>query len=701
MPFLDKLFNPRGIAIVGAQPDPTRGGGQPLRALQAYGYAGCIYPVHPKHTEMKGLRCYPSVAAIDGPCDVAVIAIPPKRAIEAVRECGAKGIPFVVMYSGAFRVPAEGCAGTLEDELRDAARTAGVRIVGPNCLGVVNVPGQVYASFGSMSREPQLREGCVSLVSQSGGFGYSMILRCHAAGAGFRYLVSSGNECDLTMPELLDACLDDPGTRVVVSYIEGVTDGRALMACGEKALRLGKPILLWKAGNSEEGKRAAASHTGNMTGSYDVYRAALRQAGIIEVSGFEEVTELVKVFSSGWERAGRRIGLMSASGGAAAVFADCAERLNLTLATPSTETAAAIRATGMDIGDSVNPMDCAPGFLNDTNAAKFAAALNILLADPEVDQLCMMLMTVLGRQAHNGALALADAVKRHGKPITVFSSVPRDNAAEAFDVLAAAGIPVLTSPPNVALGASRLAEFMEKRSRVAVATPAPPDKVLPALPTAPGTLTESDSKALLQAVGVTVSRDVIVPVDGRVPHIWADGPYVVKIVSADIPHKTEVGGVIIGVPDRDRLVEAIASMLSAVRAARPAAKIDGVMVSEMVMDGTETLIGVVNDPVFGPVVAFGLGGVLTEVLRDLSYRVAPFDRSTALEMISELRGRAIFDGVRGQPALDIDAAADALVAISHLAWQCRERIREIDVNPLIVRPRGKGAVAVDALVVVN
>ena len=701
MSSFEKLFHPRGIAIVGAQPDPTRGGGQPLRALQAYGYPGHIYPVHQKHKEINNLRCYPDISDIDGPCDVAVIAIPPRNAIEAVRACGRKGIPFVVMYSGAFRETVGVGGRTLEDELQDAAREAGVRIVGPNCLGVVNVADRVYASFGSMSREPQLRAGNVSLVSQSGGFGYSMILRCFVAGAGFRYLVSSGNECDLTTPDILDAYLDDPGTRVVVAYIEGVSNGRALMACGEKAMRVGKPILIWKAGNSEEGKRAAASHTGNMTGSYDIYRAALRQSGFIEVSGFEEVTELVKVFSCGWKRAGRRIALMSASGGAAAVFADSAATLGLTLAIPSTETVAAIRASGMDIGESINPMDCAPGFLNDAHAPKFAAALNAVLADPGVDQLCMMMMTVLGRQALNGAHALADAAKRYGKPIIVFSSVPRETAAEAFDVLDAAGIPVLTSPPNVARGAAALAGFFERCESAGRGNAEVPVQQSPVLPQQGGALSEFDSKTLLAAAGIPVSRDSIIPVDGPIPDIDFAGPYVVKIVSADIPHKTDAGGVRIGVPDHAALRQAVAEVIDTVRTRRPDAKLEGVMVSQLVTAGTETLIGVVNDPVFGPVVAFGLGGVLTEVLHDVTYRVAPFGRDTALSMIAELRGKALFAGVRGRPALDVGAVADALAAISQLAWTARERIEEIDVNPLLVLPQGRGVVAVDGLIVLK
>lgn len=695
-----KLFSPRGIAIIGAQSDATRGGGQPLRALQAYGYADGIYPVHPRHDEVNGLPCYRSVVDIEGPCDVAVIAIPPSQAIEAVRDCGRQGVAFVVMYSGGFRGSGgDGC--TLEGDLRAAAAEARVRIIGPNCLGVVNVTENVYASFGSLSREPKLRSGCVSLVSQSGGFGYSMVLRCLADGAGFRYLVSSGNELDVATPEIIDAYLDDPGTRVVIAYIEGVAEGRALMAAGRKALCLGKPILLWKAGNSEEGKRAAASHTGNMTGSYDIYRSALKQSGIIEVSGFEEISELVKAFSSARLPRGRRVALLSASGGAAAVFADCAASYELTMPHPSMETLDALKKLDLNIGDSFNPMDCAPGFLNDAGAQKFAAAVDLLLGDPEIDQLCMLLMTLLGKQALNGARALAAAAARHNKPILVFSAVPRETASEAFDVLAQAGIPVLTSPPNVAKAAAALADFAAGRQHASSTAETSATAQAIVLPESRGTLSERDSKALLASCGVRVSRDVVLPPGADVSGLTLAAPFVVKVISPDIPHKTEVGGVRVGVPDLASLQIALEEVLAAVTLAVPHARIDGVMVSEMLTDGVETLIGVVNDPVFGPVVAFGLGGILTEVLKDVAYRVAPFDRHTARGMLSELRGRAIFEGVRGKPALDTDAIVDTLVAVSQLAWLAKDHVEEIDINPLIVRPRGHGAVAVDALVVLR
>lgn len=697
----ERLFDPRGIAIIGAQPDPTRGGGQPLRALQAYGYQGGIYPVHPSHAEVHGLQCHRSVLDIEGPCDVAVIATPAGAAVQAIRDCGRRGIPFAVVYSGNFRVPSQG-GRTLADDLQSACRESGVRMIGPNCLGVVSLPHNVYAAFGSMSREPRLRSGCVSLVSQSGGFGYSMTLRSFAAGAGFRHLVSTGNELDITTPEIMQAYVDDPGTRVILAYIEGVSDGRALMAVGEQALRAGKPILLWKAGNSNEGRRAAASHTGNMTGDYDIYRAALAQAGIIEVNGFEEVIDLVRTFSSVPLNGGRRVALVSASGGGAAVFADRAPAHGLSLPPLAPATLQSLAGLDLDIGDSTNPMDCAPGFLNDANAAKFTAAAELILGDPGIDVMGVLLMTILGKQALNGARALAAAAARHGKPVLVFTAIPREVAAESYEVFEQAGIPVLFSLPNLARVTGALAGFAERRAALLARADAVAAAAVDcAVPAGQGPLSEVASKALLARCGLSVSRDLLLGPDQVIGELPLNAPYVVKVVSPDIPHKTEAGAVRLGLSDADSVRAAAAAVLHSARQAMPQARIEGVMVSEMVTDGVEALIGVVNDPVFGPVVAFGLGGIFAEVLKDVSYRVAPFDGDVAREMVGELRGRAVFEGVRGKPPLDIEALVDALVAMSRVAWQFRDRIAEIDINPFMLRPRGKGAVAVDALIVLR
>jgi acetate---CoA ligase (ADP-forming) len=686
----DGLFHPRGVAIVGASRDLDRGGGQPVKALLAYGYKGNVYPVNPKYDEIGGVRCYRSIRDISGPCDVAVIALPADAAIAALRECAQAGIRYAVIYGGGFReAGAEGLAR--ERTLLDVAQAGGIRLIGPNCLGLVNITDRVYAAFGSMMREPLLAAGSVSMVYQSGGFGQSLALRVAATGAGFRFLVASGNETDITTPELIDYFLDDGQTKIVVSYVEGVRDGRALMAAGRKAAALGKPILLWKAGRRAQGLRAAASHTASMTGQYDIYRAALAQSGIIEVRDMEEVADLVSVFATDKLPAGPRVGLLGGSGGSAIVFADTCDEEGLEIPPLSAP----------EVADSIsNPADFAAGFLNDATAPKFAAGVNRMLADDHIDQICIMLATVQGRQALNGARILAEASRHTSKPIMVFSSVPRNTMQDALKVFAEARIPVLPSPTRVAHAARVTASYAAMCRRIQADTPAEHfDDPGQLKDVRRSVLNEVESKALLKQHGITVTRDVIVPKGSAIPLASITYPAVVKVISSDLPHKSDVGGVRLGITNATDLADAVRTLPQHVARSAPAASIDGVMISEMVEDGIEMVVGVIHDDVFGPTVLLGLGGTLTEVRRDVSYRVAPFGVATAHAMINELRGRAILDGVRGRLPGDIDALAEVISRVSDMAWMLRGRIAELDINPLFVRPAGHGVIAGDALAV--
>ena len=696
----DRLFHPRGVAIVGASPDVTRGGGQPVHALLAHGYTGRVYPVNPKYDAIGGVRCYRTLREIDGPCDLAVIALSAAAVIDAVRDCAERGIHFAVIYGGGFReAGAEGRA--CEAKLLETARAGGVRFIGPNCLGLVNMTDRVYAAFGSMTRPPLLPAGHVSMVYQSGGFGQTLALRCAAAGAGLRYLVASGNETDITALELIAHYLDDPETHIVVSYIEGVNDGRALMELGRKAAALGKPFLLWKGGRGEQGLKAAASHTASMTGRYDIYRAALRQAGIIELRDIDELGDLVQIFGVGRLPRGPRVAVMGGSGGSAIVFADAADEVGLKLPPLAAGTIERIRPLAPGVVSASNPFDFAAGFLNDANARNFAAAVDLVLADENIEQLAVMLATVQGKQALNGARALAAAAARTEKPIYVFSSMQADTTGRAFDVLAHAGIPVLPSPTRVARAAAVAAAYARARERVAQ-LPAFESTGRPGIQTERRTLwDEAEAKTLLRSYGIPVTQDTMVELPLRALPRGITYPCVVKVLSRDLPHKTDAGGVALGLPDAGALEEAIPRIVAAVSSRVPGVKLSRVLVSEMVSDATEVIVGAINDEVFGPVVLLGLGGTLAEVMRDVTYRVAPFGVETARSMIAELRGSALFDGVRGQAPRDVEALAEVVSRVSALAWERRGRLVELDINPLFVRARGAGVVVADALATVT
>jgi acyl-CoA synthetase (NDP forming) len=697
----ERLFHPRGIAIIGASSDLSRISGQPIKALKGAGYAGGLFPVNPKYPELHGLKCYPDAAAIAEPCDLAIVAVPAAATAQAIRDCGRAGIPFAIVLTAGFReTGAEG--RQLEADLKRAAAESGVRVIGPNCQGILSLVDRVWAAFGSVVDETDFRPGSVSCAFQSGGFGYGIVNLAEAQGLGFRYCVSSGNETDIDMPELLSAFLDDPGTSIAFAYLEGTPDARRLLDVGRKSLESGKPVMIWKAATTDAGIKAAASHTANMTGSADLYHAALRQAGLIEVDDVEPIVDIAKVFAQGRLPLGNRAGVLSISGGSSVVYADAAMKGGLTLPPFADATLEALRKVVPAFGAPQNPADVTAAFFNDMRV--LTSALEVVLADPNIDQLSILLASVSGPAAARACEAIAAAAAASDKPVHVAWSGRHAKSAEAVQALTDARVPFLTTPVRLARAAAALARFAADRRRLLPRRA--PEVRLPLgldLPPGAATLNEAEGKAVLRAFGIATPREVLVP-----PHADAaadveaatrelSAPFAVKIVSRDIAHKTEAGGVRLGVP-RDGLAEAVRAVTANAAQAVPGASIDGVLVSEMAK-GIEALIGIVNDASFGPVVAFGLGGVLTEVLKDVTYRIAPFDLDTAREMIAELRGAKLFDGYRGQPPADKEALARALVSAAQMAAALAPRLKEADINPLFVGP--DGVVAADALVVVS
>ena len=695
----EQLFHPEGIAVIGALADLTRISGQPVKALKNAGYPGKIYLINPKYQELHGLPCFPDVRSLPSRCDLAIVAVPAPGVAQAIRDCGAAKIPFAVVLTAGFRET--GADGRkLEQELKQAVAESGVRIVGPNCQGMLSVQARVWAAFGSVSDETELRPGNVSCAFQSGGFGYAVVNLAEAQGIGFRYTVSSGNEVDITTPELLSAFLDDPGTSLAFAYMEGTPDARRLLDLGRKSLATGKPVLMWKAGTTDAGVKAAASHTANMTGSYDLYRAALRQAGIIEVDDVEPIVDAAKLFGQGRLPKGNRVGVLSISGGSGVVFADAAVSGGLTLPPFAPETLAKMRKLVPAFGSAENPADITAAVFNDSTL--FSRTLDVVLEDPGVDQLVILIASISGKSAAAAAEIVAAAAAKTDKPVSVQWSGRQGKSEAAVKAFESAGVPSITTPVRLARAAAIVSRFAADQRRL---LPRKVPEIVPArdvdLPAGAVTLNEAESKAVLRAFGVPVAKEVLVAPGADADAATRDlkAPFAVKVVSRDVPHKTEAGGVKLGVR-REALGDAARQVVANARDAVPGAKIDGVLISEMA-SGLETLIGVINDPAFGPVVALGLGGVFTEVLKDVSYRVAPFGIETAREMIAELRAAKLFEGYRGKPAADKEALAKALVAVSNMSIVLAPRLKELDINPVFVGAVGQGVAAADALVVLK
>ncbi|MFM9940501.1 MAG: acetate--CoA ligase family protein [Hyphomicrobiaceae bacterium] len=695
----ERLFNPRAIAVIGASGDLTRISGQPIQALQNAGFKGPVHLVNPKYQELHGRKCFPSAADIKQPVDLAVIAVPAPGVPAAIRDCGAAGIPYAIILTAGFREG--GNEGRkLEAELAKACQEANVRAIGPNCQGALSTPSRMWCVFGGIASEVEMLRGSVSCAFQSGGFGYAVVNLAEAQGVGFRHVVSTGNETNITMPELLDAFLDDPGTSLAFAYMEGTPDARALLSVGRKSLEKGKPVLIWKGAQTEAGTKAAASHTANMTGNYDLYRAAFRQSGLIEVQDVEEISDFAKVAAKQRWPKGRSVGVLSVSGGSGIVYADRAVKEGLTLPPFSDATVKSLRTIIPSFGSADNPADTTAGAINDISL--LTRTLDIVLADPGIDQVWILLASLSGEGANKAAQAIAAASAKAEKPVCVVWCGRKNRSEAAWKVFADAAIPFVPTPARGAKAAATLAKFAEDRRRLLPRKM--PEAARPAglkLPDGAVTLSEVESKAVLRAFDIPMTKEILVPVGADVGAAakGLKGPFAVKIVSRDIAHKTEAGGVKLGVAAAD-LAKAAAEVIENGRKYKAGARIDGVLVSEMAQ-GLEALIGVVNDEGFGPAVALGLGGVLTEVLKDVTYRIAPFDIETARDMIAELRAAKLFDGYRGKPAADKEALAQTLVNVSRMAAGLGSRLKEMDINPVFVGAKGQGVAAADALVVLK
>jgi len=697
----DRLFSPRGIALVGASSTGNSVAGQPLRYLTEFGYAGKVYPVNPKYTEMKGLACYPDLTSVPDPCDLALIVVSGRHVPAVIDQCGARGIPFAIVLSAGFQEI--GAAGAQNQrELEAALARNDVRIIGPNCIGMLNLNEHIHAGFGGAMSNPKLKAGRIAMVTQSGGFGMGMVAAADAQGVGFNYIVSTGNETNVSATELIGYLLERDDTDAVCAYLEGSADGRGLIRIGKRALELEKPVLMWKVGNSRSGRRAATSHTGRLTAGPELFRRALEQGGYIEIGDTDDVVDLAQ-FLGGKKRAkGNRVLITTLSGGAGVLIADLCEQHGLAVPETAPDTVAKLKPISPELGSLGNPIDLTPQGYGD-NFASYTKVIETALSADEFD--LAIVRSAPGSVASIWAEGFAAMANRIDKPVVLQMGSGAEREAKAQEIVRTAGIPCYLSPRRSlnALGAmyrfGRKVERYKARAAAMSARPIAPQTL--ALP-ASGALGERASKLVLGRYGIPAVRERLITA-AQIETLTGEGlafPLAVKIESPDIAHKTEAGAIRLNVRDLAGLRQAAHEVIAAARNYNRNARIDGVLAQEMA-SGTEVIIGAVDDTYFGPTVMFGLGGVLTEVLHDVTHRFAPFDLATAHDMLDEIKGAALLQGYRGAPALDVDALADVLVRVSLLIADHAERIKEIDINPLFVRPAGQGVIAADALIVLH
>jgi len=698
---LERFFNPRSIAVIGASQDLITISGQPLHHLVSHHYAGRLYPVNPKYQEILGVKCYASIEALPETPDLALILINSSRAAEMLRACGKKGVRFAIVFSSGYS-EVGGRGIEMQRELAAVAAEFDMGIIGPNCQGMLNAAGNVYAGFGSVFFTAY-DAGAVSMVSQSGGFGFSVMnLASKDGGVHFRQMVTTGNEIGVSTLDFIEHFIDDAGTEVIAVYIEGLKDAHRLLEVGRRALAQKKPILAWKVGNSVQGARAAASHTANLGGAMALYQSAFRQSGIIQVEDIQDVVDYSRAFRCGKLPKGNRVAIITVSGGAGILMTDECVARGMQVPQLAAATTEKLRAIVPAFGSIQNPVDVTAAIFNDLSLIR--RTLQAVLDDPNVDAIAMINASLQGELADNIAIEITAIAAQTDKPIFLAWSARDELARAAYARLDALKIPHYKSPVRCGRALAALSSYAaslrreERRLEETV-----PICFVPMLKTQLVVKrydwSEHFAKQALADYGIGVTREMLVSnAAAAVEAARTLGyPVVLKVQSPDIPHKTEARVVRLGVDSDTAVALAFDEIMRNAQAYQADARIEGVLVQEMVVGGIETILGVTNDPLFGPAVMFGLGGIFAEVLHDVSFRLAPVTYSVALEMIDEIKGSAVLKGARGAAPADIDALAGAIVRVSAMAVDLQDHLAELDINPLFVLPKGQGVKAGDAL----
>lgn len=675
------LLQPASIALYGASDDVSKMGGRPVQFLKQSGFAGRIYPINPKRAEVQGLQAWPSLASLPEVPDLVFVLTPTETVIAAVRECAALGVKVVtILASGFSESGAEGVAR--EQELQQIARETGLRILGPSSLGVVNPRNGLVLTANAAFAERDLPTGKVFVASQSGSMIGALVSRGKTRGVGFAGLVSVGSEVDLSIGEICTATLDDPEIEGYLLFLENMRHGERLQAFAREAAKRGKPVIAYKLGRSAAAAEMAATHTGALAGEDDIADAFLKDLGVARVGVLEALLEtfpLARRIPLG--SAPRRVGVVTTTGGGAAMAVDQLGIRNVTVELASAETLAKLHAAGVE----VHPGRVLDLTLAGTKYEVMKKTLDILLEAPEFDLVLAVVGSSARFQPELAVKPILDSA-HHAKPLAAML-VPE--ATQALATLTAAGVPCFRSPEACA---DAIAAVLARRMPGTEAAPQHP------WPQPPRSLSEAQAYGVLDALGVPHASAVTMPLSGAPQALPFDFPVVAKVCSADIPHKTEVGGVVLGIQDAEALAQALQTLRQNLAERAPGVACEEVLVQPMTKGLAEVLVGYRVDPDAGPIVLLAAGGIWAEVARDRSIRLAPVSVETAREMIGEVQALKTVSGLRGKAKGDLEALAQAVSALSQLALRPELRIAEAEVNPLLVLPEGQGVRAVDALV---
>ncbi len=682
MTTLDPFFNPKGVAVIGASANPHKLGHGVVRNLIEYHYSGPIYPVNPRGGEILGRSVFPSVEAIPDPVDLAVIVVPAEYVVDVLEECGQREIYHVIIVSGGFGETGQD-GRNLEEALLAVAGRYQMRLIGPNCIGTIDTHTPINTTF--VVGMPQA--GGIGFVSQSGAMCAVVIDWARGAGVGFSRIISLGNQIDVGEVEMLAAMAGDSQTRVITSYMEGVSDGRAFLEVAEMAARR-KPIVVVKGGYGESGARAVASHTGALAGTSEAYDAAFQHSGVLRANTMEELFDWARALA--WQPLpeGNRVAVLTNAGGPAILAVDALEAAGLQLAPITEDTRAYLRTRLPAAGSVENPVDILAG----SGPGTYAVALDALLSDPTVD----LALVIQAPQDWFLPASLAEVVAEvsavHHKPVMA-SIMGLASVDQALAILHRRRVPNFAFPERAA---SAMAAMLARRKWLE--TPHEPPAALDGvdLDRARSALDQNDFAGALAAYGIVLApAQLASDVEQAVKSAEEIGyPVALKLISDDISHKSDVGGVRLNLLDREAVRLAYNQIVTGVKAVYADASIEGVLVQKMIAGGQELIVGVRRDPQFGPLALVGSGGVEVELLRDVSTGIAPLSHNRAERMLDATRAGVRLKGWRGVPPADRGAVIAAMRRVAQIACDFPE-IEELEINPLYVLPEGSGALALD------
>jgi acyl-CoA synthetase (NDP forming) len=694
---LHSFFWPESIAILGASPDLHRIRGRLFRQLHENGFPGRILPINPSYQQIDGFQCYPSIGSVEGGIDLALIAIPAAGVAAAVEECARAGVKNTLIISSGFAEEG-GAAGDMQAELLAITQRTGIRACGPNCEGYYNALGRVATTFSPTveTKEDDSRtlvsEKRVGIIAQSGGIGFALFNRGKAAGLGFSYVISTGNEADLSMADFLDYMVEDPHTHAIMLFCEAVRNGPGFVAALAKARRLGKPVIAIKVGRSAAGSRATASHTASLSGSHTAYHAVFERYGVIEAEDADEAVAIAGLVVTCPLPKGRRAGIVTVSGGGGAWMADTLSAFGLIVPNLSADSQAVLRPLMPSYGASGNPVDVTAQGSN-TGPAMMTVMEHLAHSD-EIDMLVLVASLASETRVSLDAARVRAVAESCGKPMTVWTYTLPSMFGRAS--AAGCGLFVHSDLRNVGVSMGKLAAYAEALRRD---LPEPFTPVSGRLyPGLPAIVPEYLAKQVL-AAWLPGSREMLASSaeDAADAAERLGFPVVLKVQSPQLPHKTEAGGVRLNLADRDAVAPAYTAMLADVARHAPDATIDGVLVQRMAPTGHELVIGMVDDPTFGPIMMLGFGGTTVELFGDVVHAPAPIDEAEATRMILSLRSARLLTGFRGAKPIDLAPVATLVAALSRAALTLREQVREFELNPVIVHADGSGLTIADAL----